>query len=138
MVAHRGEKLSDVVVVKAIAHPPTLAYRQHEPELPQHAQLLGYGALLHRDRRGKLLDGPLTLDQRVEQPHAALSGKRAHRLGDRGTLASPEGPAGRAVLERMGHWDNSISEQVIRYPLEPMSGRSMVRGISKCLQTDVF
>jgi hypothetical protein len=72
VVADRGEKGGDVIVVEAIAHPPPLSLGDHESELTENPELLGDRARVHPHCRGELLDAPLLIEEGEEQADPAL------------------------------------------------------------------
>jgi hypothetical protein len=98
-----GEKVRNVVIVKAVTHPPPVALGDDEPQLAQHAQLLRDGAWIHLHGLGELFDATFAIQQRVQKTHPTLRREHAHRLGHLRRLLGPERPIGRAVFERVWH-----------------------------------
>lgn len=114
MVTHCREKLGDVIVVEAVAHPAPVALGDHESQLSQHAELLGDGTWVHLNHLRKLVDATRLLEQGIEQANPALGREHAHRLRHLRRLSGSERPVGRAVFEWVRHapLDQTISEQV--------------------------
>jgi hypothetical protein len=77
------EQLTDVVVVQVIDNAASIATTDHESQMPEHSQLVGYGGGLHADDRCELVDRAGAAVQPAEDPQPARRGKGLHRLGDR-------------------------------------------------------
>lgn len=75
------EQLADVVVVQVIDDLAAVAATDHEPQMPQHAQLVRHRGGLHPDDRRKLVDRAGTGVQPPEDSQPARSGESLHRLG---------------------------------------------------------
>jgi hypothetical protein len=65
VVADSGQKLGDVVVVEAVAHPPSLPLGDDEPELAKYPELLGDRAGIQVDGGGELFHGPVSIEELV-------------------------------------------------------------------------
>jgi hypothetical protein len=77
-----GEQDAYVVVVQGVDGLSASALPDDEPQVPEHAQLLGDRRLLHLDVARQLRDGARAGAEAAEDPHAAGCSERLHRLRD--------------------------------------------------------
>lgn len=76
VVAHGGEQVGDVVVVKAVADVTAVAAGAHEAQRAQQAQVVRGCADAQLSRRGEVLDRALAGEQLGEQAQPAERGER--------------------------------------------------------------
>jgi hypothetical protein len=98
-----GEEHPDVLVVEGVDHAAPAALADHESQVAQDAELLGYGRLLHRDLERQLTDRARSGAEAAQDPHAAGRGESLHRLGDdAGGAAVEVGQTCRVVAAHAG------------------------------------
>ena len=78
-----GQQQAHVVVVQRVDHLAPLTLADDEPQVTEHAQLLGDGRLPHADGLGELADRTRAGRQPAEDPHPAGRRQRLHRLRHR-------------------------------------------------------
>ncbi len=77
----RPEHVDDVLVVRSVEAVPAVPADGDHPKVPENAELLRHPARREAGQPGELVDGPLALQQRVENPQSARGGERGHHLG---------------------------------------------------------
>jgi hypothetical protein len=76
------QEIADVVVVEVVHDLTALSATDDQPEMPEHAQLMGDRGRLHLDRGGELVDRTRAGAQPPEDAQPARRGQRLHRVGD--------------------------------------------------------
>ena len=75
------EENADMRVVQGVDRPAAGALAGDEPQVPQHAQLMGYGRLFHLDRHREFANRAGRLAQTRQDADTTWRRQRLHRLG---------------------------------------------------------
>ena len=76
------EQLGDVFVVELVDDVAALSFGVHQPEVPEHTELVGHRRGLHADMFGEVPDRARTAVQTPEDADPARGGQRLHGVGD--------------------------------------------------------